>query len=166
MIASPASENTPPRQCFRSDRSFAVVVVPGGAPPSSITRKHPDRLDDVFDRLLAKILVVQCELVPDLFVDRARDVDPARFREAFEACGNVDPVAVDLFAVDHHISEVDADAELHPALGRDIRVLSLERGLDFDGALDRIHDAGEFCQHAVSRGINETSVMLLDERVD
>src|SRR5712692_7575946 len=115
--------------------------------------KHPDRLDDVFDRLLAKILVVQWELVPDLFVDRARDVDPARFREAFEACGNVDPVAVDLFAVDHHVSEVDADAELHPALGWQRSVLSLECGLDLDGALDRIHDARELGEYTITGGV-------------
>jgi hypothetical protein len=29
MIASPTSENAPPRQCFRSDRSAALVVVGG-----------------------------------------------------------------------------------------------------------------------------------------
>src|SRR5713226_10577411 len=41
MSPSPASENTPPRQCFGRDRSvaLAVVRVAVAAPPSSITRK-------------------------------------------------------------------------------------------------------------------------------
>ncbi len=37
MIASPTSENAPPRQCFRRDRSVALAVARVG-PPYSITR--------------------------------------------------------------------------------------------------------------------------------
>jgi hypothetical protein len=48
----------------------------------------------------------------------------------------------------------------------DRHVLSLERDLDLDGALDRIHDAGELGEHTVAGGIDETPMMLLDERVD
>jgi hypothetical protein len=33
-------------------------------------------------------------------------------------------------------------------------------------ALDRIHDTGELGEHAVAGGIDESSVMLLDERID
>jgi hypothetical protein len=44
--------------------------------------------------------------------------------------------------------------------------LGLERGLDFDRALDRIDDAGELGEYTVARGVDEASVMLLDERVD
>jgi len=32
--------------------------------------------------------------------------------------------------------------------------------------LDRIHDTGELGEHAVAGGIDESSVMLLDERID
>src|SRR6266852_9875002 len=99
-------------------------------------------------------------------MDGIRDADTAGFGEALEAGGDVDAVAVDLLAIDHHVAEVDADAKFHPALGWQIRVLSLERGLDLDGALDRIHDAGKFSQNAVTCGINESSAMLLDQRID
>src|SRR6266851_703677 len=99
-------------------------------------------------------------------MDSPGDADAARFSEAFEAGGDVDAVAVDLLAIDHHVAEVDADAELHPPLGWQIRVLGLERGLDLDGALDGIHDAGELGEYAVAGGIDEASVMLLDQRID
>ena len=46
-----------------------------------------------------------------------------------EACGDVDAVAVNLLAVDHHVAEVHADAKFHPALGRQIRVFALEKVL-------------------------------------
>src|SRR6266852_1446279 len=99
-------------------------------------------------------------------MDGIRDADTAGFGEALEAGGDVDAVAVDLLAVDHHVAEVHADAKLHPALGWQIRVLGLERGLDLHGAFDRIHDAGELGKYAVAGGIDEASMMLLDERID
>ncbi len=55
--------------------------------------------------------------------------------------------------------------QFHPALGRDTRVLSLERGLNLDSALDRIHDAGEFGEDAIAGGIDEVAAMLLDQRI-
>src|SRR5216684_3536969 len=93
--------------------------------------EHPHRVGDVFNRLLAEILVVQCELVLDLVMDGARDADAAGLRETLEARGDVDAVAVDLLAIDHHVPEVDADTKLHPALGWQRGILGLERGLDF-----------------------------------
>ena len=40
--------------------------------------------------------------------------------------------------------------KLHPALGRDIRVLSLECVLNLDRTLDRIHDARELGQDTIA----------------
>ncbi len=99
-------------------------------------------------------------------MDCIRDADTAGVGEALEAGRDVDAVAVDLLAIHHHVTEVYADAEFHPALGWQIRVFSLERGLDLDRALDRIHDAGELGEDTVTRGIDEASVMLLDQRID
>jgi hypothetical protein len=39
-------------------------------------------LGDVLDRLLAEVVERQWKLVLDIFVDRARDADTARFGEA------------------------------------------------------------------------------------
>jgi hypothetical protein len=77
--------------------------------------------------------------------------------------GDVDTVAVDLLAVDHHVTEVDADAEFHPALAWGTRVLRLEGGLDLDRTLDCVDNAGELRQYAVARRIDESSLVLLDQ---
>jgi hypothetical protein len=45
-------------------------------------------------------------------------------------------------------------------------VLRLERGLNLDSALDGIHDAGKLGEYAVTGGVDEASVMLIDERID
>jgi hypothetical protein len=55
---------------------------------------------------------------------------------------------------------------LHPAVGWNLRVFRLERGLDFDRALYSVDDAAELRQHAIAGGIDEAAVMLLDERID
>ena len=40
------------------------------------------------------------------------------------------------------------------------------RALDFAGAAHRVGDAGEFCQHAVAGGLDDSAVMLADLRID
>src|SRR5690348_16466065 len=97
--------------------------------------EYAHRPRDVLYLLLASILVTQRELVSHLLMDITGDADAAGVGEAFEACGDIDAVAVDLLAVHHHVAEVDADAELHPPLGWQRSVFCLERGLDLDGAL-------------------------------
>ena len=88
---------------------------------------------------------------------------PPGSAETLQPRRDVDPVAVDLLALDHHVAEVDADAKLHPALGGRLRILGLERGLHIDRALDGIDHAGELGQDAIAGGVYEASVMLLDE---
>ena len=59
-------------------------------------------------------------------------------------------VTVDLIALDHHVAEVDADAKLHPALRRQLRILGLERGLNIDRTIHRLDHAGELGQNAIA----------------
>jgi hypothetical protein len=85
-------------------------------------------------------------------VDAARYANAARVGETLQPRRDVDAVAINLLAVDDYVAEVDADAKLHPALGQ-ARVLSLERSLDPDCALDGVHHAGKLRENAVGRGI-------------
>src|SRR5947209_15846520 len=52
--------------------------------------------------------------------DDAADIDAARFGKRFEPGRDVDAVAIDVVAVDDHIADVDADAEIQTAFGRDL----------------------------------------------
>ena len=56
----------------------------------------------------------------------------------------------DAIAPDHHVAQIDTDAEFHLALGRQARVLGFEVGLDRDPAIHRVDNAGKFGQHAVA----------------
>src|SRR5713101_7851069 len=62
-IASPATEKTPRRTYFREPLCVCLVGV-------TAFRKHPEyshRFRDVFDRLLAEVLVAESEFVAELF---------------------------------------------------------------------------------------------------
>jgi hypothetical protein len=79
---------------------------------------------------------------------------------------DVHPIPVNLLALDHHVAEVNADAKLHPPLGREARVLSFESGLNIDGAVHCLDHACEFGEHTVAGGVDEPPVMLPDLRID
>src|SRR5216684_6036753 len=66
MITSPASEKTPPRQCFRRDRLGRCA---SGCSALQHYPQHPHRLGDVLNRLRAEVVVIQHELVFDLRVN-------------------------------------------------------------------------------------------------
>src|SRR6266849_3092984 len=159
----PAIENAPRRTYFRKQLFASCWLTP--LQPLAAPGNARTGFGDLLDRLLAEV-VAQREPVAEVLADNTRSTGAALLRETLQPRRNVDAVAVDLFALHHDIAEVDADAEFHPALGWQIRVLGLEGGLDVDRALDRIHDAGEFRQHAITGRVNEAPVMLLDERID
>jgi hypothetical protein len=47
-------------------------------------------------------------------VDGAGDADTAGFRQALQARGDVDAIAVDLLALHHYVANLDPNAKLHP----------------------------------------------------
>ena len=103
-----------------------------------------DRSGDVLDLLLAYVLEGQIELIAHLVADLARDAEPARFGEAFEARRDVDAIPIDVIAVDDDIAEIYADTELDSAVGRHLHIALRYAALHVDGASQRIHDTREF----------------------
>ena len=71
---------------------------------------NPDWSINIFDFFFAEVLEAAPNLASDLLENVARNTYAARFSQRFEPRGNVDAVAVDIVAVDDHITEVDADA--------------------------------------------------------
>jgi hypothetical protein len=125
-----------------------------------------DRLGDVLDPVLAHRLEGKRELVADVIVDRARDADPARLGQTFQAGGDVDAVAQDVTVFDNDIAQVDADAE-RDAPVRSLRRLALGDGfLDRYRAFDGVDRARELDQRAVAHQLHDATAMLRDQRLD
>src|SRR5690242_2137122 len=122
----------------------------GGDGPVYQHAENPNGLCDVFYVLFAKVLVTQRKLGSDLPMNHVRNADAARLGETLQPRRDVNAVPVNLLALDHHIAKVDADAELHPALLRQLRILGPKRGLNRNGASNCLDHTGEFGQYAVT----------------
>ena len=123
---------------------------------------YPDWPVDVLDGDLAAILEGSIDAVADALVDDRGDADPAGLCQRFQTRRDVDPIAIDVFAVDDHVTEVDANPEHDTDRWR----LGLDGPLDGEGAFDRINDAGEFHQGAVPHQLDHAALVGGNRRVE
>src|SRR6266851_2014863 len=145
--------------------SYSLGRVRGGDGSVHQHAQNPNGIGNVFYVLFAKVLVTQRKLGSDLPMNHVRNANAARLGETLQPRRDVNAVPVNLLALDHHIAKVDADAELHPALLRQLRILDPERGLNRNGASNRLDHTGEFGQYAVTGRIDESAVVSFDQRV-
>ena len=173
--AARARRRLPPAEARQVDDDAFGRTVAGGAPLGIATwvgeRKagHPprrrgrgighapgaDRTGDVLERELAQVLEAEVELAADLVVHLAGDADTAWLGPAFQPGGDVDPVAVDVLALDDHVADVDADPK-PDALGRgQVQLAPGHAVLDRHRAGDRLDDGSELAQGAVARQVDD-----------
>ena len=94
-----------------------------------------------------------------LIVDGTGDHDATGLGKFLQPRRDVDPVAIDVGAVDHHISQIDADAKPHAMRLGWVRILVGNFLLNLDRALHGLDDAGELGDHGVAPGIHDPPVM-------
>ena len=82
--------------------------------------KDTNRPLDVLQRPLSEILEGEGQALADLVAHRGGDDDAARLGYALEPRRDIDAVAEDVVAFDDHVAKIDADAELDPAVGRQL----------------------------------------------
>src|SRR5262249_42593889 len=138
-------------------------LTPGGR---DAYRVSANRLGDVLDAMAPQRMVVEIELVPDLFVDIVGDADRARTGESLKAGGDVDAITENVAAVDDDIAEIDTDSEFETPVGRHGPVDAASRLLDLDGAVQRLNDTGKTREEAVARRANDPPAVRRDQRVD
>ena len=95
-----------------------------------------------------------------------RYADASWVGELLQARRDVDAVAVQPLPLDRDVAQVDADAELHPPLGRQVGVASLQHLLDLDGRAHGAQSCRELRQEGVPGEIDEPPCALLHEQLD
>src|SRR5207253_10184818 len=81
-----------------------------------------------------------------------------RSRHAFETCGHVDAVTVDVVAFDNDVAEVNPDTKLDCAL----RCSRPHRGLNLRRAGDGVHYTRKLGEQAISGEFDDAAAMLRD----
>jgi hypothetical protein len=93
------------------------------------------RPGDIFEVLLADVFELGIELPADLAVGVFRDADAAGLGNAFEPGRDIDAIADDVVALREHVAKMDADAQIHPAIGPDPSIALRHQLLQRNGAL-------------------------------
>ena len=73
------------------------------------------------------ILEAQVHLAFDVVVNGSGHADTTRIGQALQPGGHIDPVAVDVVALDDNVADVDADAELEPPIFVGLRLSAGKR---------------------------------------
>ena len=80
--------------------------------------EYADRASDVLEVLLAGVIKHKIEFIADLSVGIIGNTNAAGFRNGFEACRYVDPVAEYVPVIFYNITDIDADPELNSIVRR------------------------------------------------
>src|SRR5271166_3709029 len=113
----------------------------------------PHRPGNVLDLLLAEILKDKRQPIANVIMNRVGDEHPAGIGQGFDPCGDIDAVAIEVIALDDHVAEIDADAQLDAVVRRGAAVALRHRLLHFDRTAHGIDDAAKFHQHPVAGGL-------------
>ena len=114
---------------------------------------------DVLHCLLALVGKREGQLVAHMLVDRAGDGEPAGLGQRLEPRRDVDAVAVDVAALDDDVAEIEADAEVEPAVARDLGIACRHGALNLRGAGHGGDRARELGENAVAGGLDYAAVM-------
>jgi hypothetical protein len=121
---------------------------------------------DVLELLLADVFEGEVEPACRILLHPRRYADPAGLGQAFEPGCDVDAIAKDVAVLDDDVADIDPDAPLYAPLGRN-RVVALGHArLHLDRAAQRVDDARELDEKAVSAGLYDPAAVLGDLRIN
>ena len=125
-----------------------------------------DRILDVLEAVVAGIDQRHGEMLACLLVGLGRYREAAGARHGFEADGNVDIVTEDLVLVGDDVTHMDAEPELHGAIGGQMMITLRHQRLHRDRGLGGADDARELQQEAVAGVLHDAAAMIEDDGVD
>ena len=134
---------------------------------SDLKRIDPDRLGDVLELGLAEIADRKIEPRFHLAIGVLGQADRAGRGNPFQPRGDIDAVAHQVaVALLDDIAQMDADAELDAALGRQAGVALDHAVLHFDGAAHGVDDAAELDERPVAGALDDAAIVHGDGRID
>ena len=122
--------------------------------------------DDVLELPRAQVLERQGDLVAHVAVHVLRDRDAAGLGERLHTRRHIHPVAEDIGAVDDHVADVDANAEVEALVGRQFLIALPKRVLDVDRRRERLDHPRKIGEHAVTASLHDSAIVACDQAVD
>ena len=100
-----------------------------------------------------------------MIVGRTRNAEPTSPRERLQSSRNVHPISKQITGADHHITDMDPDAEVDLTVLREGRVGVGQGILSFHGTPDRINRTTKLGQHTVACGVDYAASVRSNQAV-
>ena len=134
---------------------------------ADLQRINPDRIGDVLEAHRAAIVDGEVEPGLDLPVCLLGETDAAGLAYAFKARGDIDAVAHQVaVALLDDVAQMDADAELDAAFGRQAGIALDHAILHLDGAAHGVDHAAELDEAPVAGALDHATMMHGDRGID
>src|SRR4029450_7664360 len=98
--------------------------------------------------------------------DLGGDADAPRVRQVLQARRDIDAVAIEIAALDHHIAEIDADAQQNSPLPRQTVVRGRHALLQLHRADNCVDGAGKFYEHPIAHHLDDTTAMRRHQGIE
>src|SRR5262245_38961319 len=98
--------------------------------------------------------------------DGLRNDDAPGVGHGLESGSNVDTVAIEIAALDHDVTEVDADAQHDVAILEQIRVGGFHTLLQLDRALHRVNGAAELHKRTIAGDLEDAALVHCYQRLE
>src|SRR6266446_6379691 len=88
------------------------------------------------------------------------DIDTTGFSQRLEPRCDVDPVAIEVAALNHHVAEIDPDAQDDSPILGNVAVGDVHRLLQIHRAGNCVDGAGKLYQHAIPHQLDDAAMMF------
>src|SRR5467141_3433252 len=132
-------------------------------------RKHavdPDRIGDILDFAISEQLISANQLVLDLLVNGARDVNLAGLGNALETRSDIDAIAINVGCFDDDVAKIDTNPILDPMMPGQRCITPHHVLLDDDAAPHGFDRTVEDGNKTVAGGFDESSVVPCNAGLD
>ena len=85
----------------------------------------------------------------------ARDGDPTGRCQRLQSCGNINAVAKEIAALDHHVADMDADTEIDLMVSWSSDISFSQGLLSLYSALHGVYSTPELRQHAIPGSVGD-----------
>ena len=126
----------------------------------------PDRLLNVLHLLNTKVREGHRQDLAHLIVGRTGDTHASRLRQCLQPSRNVHAIAEQVPGPDHHVADVNSNAEVDAAVGRETGVRFGQGRLRIHRALHRIHGAPKLRKDTVARRVGYAAPMVPNEPIE
>ena len=127
---------------------------------------HPYGFGDVLQPLFAEILELAGNFASHLIQHCLRQDDGPGICQGFQACGDIDPIAVEVTVHDHDIAQIQADPQHQPPVFGQALIGGFRCLLQFHGALDGTDRAPKLDEGTIAHQLDEAAAMLVDQRLE